>query len=127
MENRGLTRQANKLIQQNPPLNKKYPERRNKPKTDVTDFQSIEAKGALIGDSEREALFAISTNPSEEVRLMTELNFLIDRFPNDEKVILQRRQEGWTQQEIATYLNKPRRQVIRIMDRMYKKFTRRLK
>lgn len=108
-------------------LNKKYPERRRKPKTYVVDWQGMEAKDTPLNDFEKECLLAIAYNPVKEIRLMIDLKELANKFPATHKIILQKRKEGWTEREIALDFHISRRSVIRKLHKIYGKICQILK
>lgn len=108
-------------------LNKNYPERRNKPHTYIAGFQAIEAKDGVLNDFERETLLAIAHDPSKEIRLMADMSIMVAQFPTTHRVIIEKRQEGWTEQEIAHSLCISRRSVIRKLHGLYKELSKILK
>ena len=100
-------------------LNKKYPERRHKRNTLIIDWHGLEAKDTPLTDSDRVCLGGITVNPSGEIRVMLDMKLMTDKFPEKDKVILQKRIEGWTEQETAYFINKARRTVIRRLNRLF--------
>lgn len=120
MSKKELLADIDKIAKQNPQLNKQYPERRNKPGTYVVDMQSLEAKDTPLNDFERECIASLSVNPSGEMRLLVDLNLMTEKFPQTEQLILQKKQEGWTEQEIADFINKARRTVIRKLNVLFR-------
>jgi len=121
------TTQADNILQQHPNLNKKYPERRNKGKTYVVDFQAVETKKTALNDFEKECLTSISIDPSREMRLMLDFTLMVNKFPQAEQIILQKRREGWTEAEIADLINRTRRTVIRRLNILFGKLRQILK
>ena len=107
-------------------LNNKYPERRHKSKTIVIDWQGIESK-RFLNKFEKECLASITVAPSGEMRLLVDLRLMIDKFPGVDKIIMQKRQEGWTEQEIADLVNKARRTIIRRLNTLFGKLKKILK
>jgi DNA-binding NarL/FixJ family response regulator len=105
-------------------LNEKYPERRRKAKTLIMDFREIETKEGGLTDLEKACLASITVDPSGEIRLMTDLRLMLDKFPKADKIIIEKRREGWTEQDIADFLNKNRRTIIRRLDTIFKKLVR---
>jgi len=124
---RDLTKQANRILKQSPELDKKYPERRIKAKTYVVDFQGLESKETPLNDFEKECLTAIARDPAKEIRLMIDITEMTSKFPATNRIILQKRKEGWTQEEIALFLHISRRSVIRKLNDSYKKLCQILK
>ena len=108
-------------------LNKLCPEGRNKAKTYVMDFHGLESTDKPLNDFERECLSSITFDPTGEMRLLIDISVMVDKFPRTEKIILQKKREGWTDKEIADFLYVARRTVIRKLDLLFKKFSKVLK
>lgn len=105
-------------------LNEKYTERRNKANTYVVDFRGLESADSPLNDFEKECLASIAVNPSGQMRLMLDLSLMTEKFPSEDKIILQKRQEGWTEKEIADLINRTRRTVIRRLNMLFGKLRR---
>lgn len=108
-------------------LDGKYPERSRRSKTYLVDFGGIESvRSKPLNDFEKECITAISFDHTGTMRLTVDFNVAIDKFPNSEKVIIQKRIEGWTEQEIADFLNNSRRTVIRKIHKIFNKMKKAL-
>ena len=102
-------------------VNAKYPGGRRKAKTYLIDFQDLETTRKVLNDFEQKCLAAVTINPSDAVRIIMDFRNALNKFNNTEKIIIQKRKEGYTQQEIADLLNKSRSTVIRKINNAYRK------
>lgn len=122
-----LKAESDRIVKGQVELNKKYPERRNKSKTYVVDYQGMQAKDGVPNNFERECLSSISVSPGGETRVLLDFSLTIEKFPETDRIILAKRREGWSEQEIALFVNKARRTVIRKLNNMFRKLGKILK
>jgi len=119
MDRKGLEEYTNNLFKNYPELNKLYHTRKIKNNTYVVDFKDIEDKAGAglqenlcLNNFERDVYSSICVLPDIE-NFAFDLSFqpILERLTNKQRFVLDKRLEGFTQQEIAFLLRISRKNV----------------
>lgn len=84
------------------------------PYCEGVDFQKLDRLSYKeLSRFERETKAAMAIDPSNTTRLLALLKATVEEFPQSERIVLQKRLEGWPDQKIADLLKMSRQSVIR--------------
>lgn len=128
-DKKGLKKYADELLKTYPELNKKYPERRNKPNTYIVYFNGIEnnagaglLKNQPLNKEERGFYEAMSVDSNiGDVIFKLDFEVIVNKMTLKQQFVLNRRLEGYTQQEIANLMNISRKNLIKHLEALRKK------
>jgi len=119
IDKKGLEEYANKLLKSHPELVRQYHTRKIKNNTYIIDFKDIEDKAGAglqenlcLNNFERDVYSSICVLPDIE-NFAFDLSFqpILERLTNKQRFVLDKRLEGFTQQEIAFLLRISRKNV----------------
>jgi len=114
-------KQANHILKTHPELNKKYPTRERKNYTYLVNFNEIEHKAGAglyrkqpLNRFERNIYRILSTIPEiENIITRIDLQYAINTLTRKQRYVLERKLEGYTQQEIADLMHISRKNVVK--------------